>query len=1049
MKTDTLSKKLWEMPELTQINRLPAHSGLIPHPDPASAAASGGINSVNGRKQISSRVLSLDGEWDFRLYPDPDSASWETESRWNSIPVPSNWTMQNVGDDPIYTNVRMPFENTCPLVPDENPTGVHRTRFALPEDWRERRTVIHFGGVESYFELYLNGEFIGLSKDSRLPAEFDITCRVTDGENEVVAKVLRWSDGSYVEDQDHWWMAGIYRSVYLYSTDYAYIEDVFVSGDWDVETREGILDFDVKVNFFRDIGTHTNPDAKSYSGPSQDYTVEAVLSDGAVDFLTHRGSISFSYRRSGYRLAWNRRLPGVEPWSAENPVLYRLIVTLRDASGAVRDVRTLRTGFRNIRIAHRQLLINDRPVMIKGVNRHEHDDEAGKTVSRDAMIADIKLLKQFNFNAVRTAHYPNDPAWYELCDEYGIYVVDEANVEAHDNYAVLCRDPRWRNAFAERVMNMVRRDKNHPCVFAWSLGNESGNGENHSVAADMVRSYDSSRIIHHEGELKRFWAQHSGEGSDEYVGGTNRDNHLVNPMYPPIHDVIRYGVENRDPRPMILCEYSHAMGNSNGTLKEYWEAFWNYPGLQGGFIWDWMDQGIRKVDENGVAYWAYGGDFGESVHDFDFCINGLVWPDRTPHPAMYEFKKLVQPLAVRALCVSEGRYRIINRHDFSNLSSYALGWDLEVNGRSRASGSPDLPEVAPGGAAEITIPHPRPECAEGEEAFVTFRFRLKEETAWASAGHEIAWEQFPVPGRRPPSTRSGRIPGNRTPVAVESKGNDVSLALGEWSLIGNPASGRLSAIRRGNTDLFAALPEINSWRAPTDNDEIRGWSAQETKPAGRWRAAGLDRLELIDESLEISGEKSERPSLVVRRRYRGSDPNKPITHEMILGFDETGGVVFHNIFDYHPALPDLPRVGVVMTTVPGFETVEWFGKGPWENYIDRDSAPVGLYSGAVDEQFVPYILPQENGNRTEVRFMKLHGEPGSITFKGRFEFSVSRYTADELSRCRHTNELKPIAGTVVTLDLRQRGLGTASCGPDTLDKYTIPSGRHRFSFTLS
>ena len=637
-----------------------------------------------------------------------------------TIPVPSNWTLQpkcwvqDTGNGPIYTNVQMPFPNQPPLVPDENPTALYRTVFTLPKAWHKHRVVLHFGGVESYLELYLNGTFIGLSKGSRLPAEFDLTEHLRTTENQILAKVVRFSDGSYLEDQDHWWMAGIYRSVYLYCTEYAYIEDIATRADWDTDRREGLLDFSSKINFCCAIGN-------GRSGPDKDYTLEAVLSDASGNLLVHSEMVSASYRRSGYELKWSRRLPGVRPWSAEAPALYCLTVALRDKAGTVCDVRTLRIGFRNIRIENRQLLINGRPVMIKGVNRHEHDDRQGKSVSRAMMLTDIRLLKQFHFNAVRTSHYPNDSAWYELCDEYGIYVMDEANIEAHDNYALICRDPRWRSAFVERTMNMVRRDKNHACIFAWSLGNETGNGENHAAAARAVRNYDPGRILHHEGEVKRTWAQ----GANEYTGGTNRDNDLADPMYPAVEEVIRYALEGRDPRPMILCEYSHAMGNSNGGLKEYWEAFWQYKGLQGGFIWDWVDQGLRKVDEKGNAYWAYGGDFGETIHDFDFCNNGMVWPDRRPHPAMYEFKKLVQPVRMRPL--GEGHYEIVNRHDFSSLAAYALEWKIESDGGPTHSGCMEVPEVGPGGSCEIALPA---ECKRylhnnDRETFITFRFSLK------------------------------------------------------------------------------------------------------------------------------------------------------------------------------------------------------------------------------------------------------------------------------------------------------------------------------------
>ena len=711
MKAINVSRNFWELPELTQVNRLPAHSCLIPFSDSDE-------HGINGRDEVSPNFLRLDGQWKFHLFAQPHEAVWEDCGEWKSIRVPGNWTMQEVGDEPIYTNVQMPFENNYPLVPKDNPTGVYALNFEIPRTWAGKRIVMHFGGVESYCEVFLNGEFIGLSKDSRLPAEFDISSKIQDGDNQLIVKVIRWSDGSYIEDQDHWWMAGIYRSVYLYCTEDAYIEDIFAHADLDLLTREGILNVDTKINFSWEIGENHNYDGKTFTGPQNDYLIDILLKDGKKDLLRRSGKISCSYRQSSYRLKTQSRLGGIEPWSAENPKLYRLTITLKDSSGKVQDQRSLRVGFRNICIKNKKLLINGSAVMFKGVNRHEHDDKTGKTISRESMLADIRLLKQFNFNAVRTAHYPNDPLWYDLCDEFGIYVIDEANVEAHDNYATICRDPRWHNAISERVMNMLRRDKNHACIFAWSLGNESGNGENHAAAAGMVRAYDNSRILHHEGELKEDWTQ----AKHTFRGALNKDNDLINPMYPSIDQVISCAVESRDPRPVILCEYSHAMGNSNGTLKEYWEAFWKYPGLQGGFIWDWVDQGILKTDEKGVDYWAYGGDFGESIHDFDFCINGMVWPDRKPHPAMYEFKKLAQPVLMEAVSTTEGRYLVCNRHDFMNLSAYTLSWDLQINGVSRATDTVELPEIPPGSSAAIQVPHGQPMGRIDEESFTLFRF---------------------------------------------------------------------------------------------------------------------------------------------------------------------------------------------------------------------------------------------------------------------------------------------------------------------------------------
>ena len=656
------------------------------------------------------------------------------------------------------------------------------------------------------------------------------------------------------------------------------------------------------------------------------------------------------------------------------------------------------------------------------------------------MIADIKLLKQFNFNAVRTCHYPDDMEWYELCDEYGIYLIDEANIEAHDNYEVLCRDPRWKAAFEERVMNMVRRDKNHPSIFSWSLGNETGNGENHSQVCDRVRAYDPSRIIHHEGEVKRYWTQGGGK-ANMYTGGCNGDNDIINPMYPPIQSIIEHAVKGEDPRPVILCEYSHAMGNSNGTLKEYWEAFYQYKGLQGGFIWDWVDQGLKIVDEKGVEYWGYGGDFGEKIHDFDFCINGLIWPDRTPHPAMYEFKKLTQPIAMKALSTTEGRFTLTNRNYFSNMDAYEMEWKIEVQGRLFSQGKGELPQIAPLQTVPLTLIYDLPALKEGEEAFITFSFTLKEDAPWAPAGHEVAWEQFAMTGLAKESVATLSSCG----ASLSLKGDTVILAGGAWEITGDSGRGELAGWKKDGKEIFASCPEMNIWRAPTDNDEIRGWNGQESKPAGFWRRAGLHDLRLVKSSL--CGLEEDK-AILLERIYAGTDEALPLSHSLKISLTPAGEVLLSSHFSLASGLPDLPRIGLKMACVPGYEELEWFGKGPWENYCDRNSAPVGLYSGTVDEQFVPYILPQENGNKTDVRRMSLSGGGNDLSFRGFFEFSVSHYSAGELEKCFHTNEPVPCKETFITLDLKQKGVGTASCGPDTLDRYRVYPGDYDFDVIL-
>jgi len=1046
-KPTNVSLNLWEMPEITNLNRLPAHSGLIPFPNPKVA--------MDHTPQESPFFMNLDGDWKFQLYPKPqvvDSAVLEVDyddSDWGSLPVPANWTMHDVGDDPIYTNVQMPFENNPPLVPEDNPTGVYRLTFSLPSDWSGRRTVIHFGGVESYYEVYVNGNLAGMAKDTRLPSEFEITDLLQDGDNHLAVKVLRWSDSSYIEDQDHWWMAGIYRSVYLYSTDDVFIQDIFAKTDLDLSSKAGLFELDVDINFA--VEHIKQLPGKAY-GPATDYRITAELIDADGNFIWEGANrINHSYRKSEYTTQFTATLPGVRPWSAESPYLYDLIVGLEDNLGEKIEARKVRVGFRNVQIKDRELLLNGQPVLIKGVNRHDHDDTTGKTVSRETMIKDILLLKQFNFNAVRTSHYPNDSLWYDLCDEYGLYVIDEANIEAHHNYATICRDPRWENAFLERGMRMVRRDKNHACIFAWSLGNETGHGENHIKMTDAIRDYDPTRIIHHEGEVKEYWSQHPNPeigdhwdaGGFAFSGGTNYANDIVNPMYAPIDAVIQFALDSTDPRPLILCEYSHAMGNSNGSLKEYWEAFETYHGLQGGFIWDWVDQGLKKVDEDGNEYWAYGGDFGEDIHDFDFCCNGLIAPDRTPHPAMYEFKKLAQPVAVEAISLADMRFRILNKQYFTDMQWLDLAWEIQVEGETVAEGVIDEMIIAPQSSGDIQI---NADIDGDGETFINFYFRAKVVTPWCEVGHIVGWEQLQLThASERPLTTADRLPLNN----LEGT-DDIVLEVNDLKL--EVSNGSITALHWKDQPILVDGPDMNIWRAPTDNDGIRNRPTQEGKPMTEWLKIGLNDLQLKDQSVQLE-EDEDGVTLLIDKTYTPKLSDSTVQFQQRWSFHADGVIVVDNMIDADTTLPTLPRIGINFQTAEGFEQVEWYGRGPQENYIDRNAGTkIGRYAGSVDEQYFPYILPQENGNKTDVRWFSLsNGEHTvTVTAEDTLEFSVSHYTADDLFTSYHTNELidKKRPETIVTLDHKQRGLGTGSCGPATLAKYCVEPGTYRFRYAI-
>ncbi len=1040
----------WEQPELTQLNRLPMRSTLYPFANIQQAKT--------GIGDASPWYSSLNGDWTFCLVSHPEEAPvafMQPDARENdfqSISVPGNWTMQGY-DKPHYTNIQMPWKNDPPHVPSQdNPTGLYRRSFKVPASWRGRRVVLHFGGVESMLCVYVNGTFVGMSKDSRLPAEFDISGYVKSGDNMLAAMVIRYCDGSYVEDQDHWWMAGIYRDVYLYSTADTYIQDVFATASLDHHYEDGLLSVKTQLGFAKE--------------PRRDYQVEALLYDKTKKVATLAGMISCSYRVSQYELTLKGKVKRPRQWSSEVPHLYTLVVVLKDGKRVI-ETTSCRVGFRSIAVKGRELLINGKPVLIRGVNRHDHHDALGKTIPRETMIKDIEVLKQFHFNAVRTAHYPNDPLWYDLCDAYGLYVLDEANIESHDNYSTLCRDPRWSQAFYERCMRMVARDKNHPCVIGWSLGNESGYGENHDRVAAAIRRYDPSRFLHHEGTLKPTWHQ----SGNTYEMHGSRSNDILGPMYPSIDELRRLGsvVAKEEYRPYIPCEYSHAMGNSNGSLEEYWDLVKTRHGLQGGFIWDWVDQGILQVSgvgsgwdltelkgkaleaaraechkPGGGYHWAYGGDFGDEPNDANFCINGMVWPDRTPHPAMYEFKKLVQPISIKYV---KGKLRIRNEQDFLDLNWLQGEWAVKCTGKIVQKGQLPSLHTQPGKQDEIALSLRSVDLEPGDELFLLVQFKTRQKMPWCPRGHLVAWEQFALrQNRKKVSSQRGKLP---RPSVVDHK-NRIQVVAGTKEFVFDKGEGILSSLRSAGEDIITVGPRLQVWRAATDNDGIKKWSGQRNKPLGKWLDAGLDQL--CFEKSEVSVvSKGSGVQVSIRQKAYGCSSDNGFEHLHTYFITADGCVSVKNLVTSFGQLPSLPRIGVTMQLVPGFETLSWFGRGPHETYCDRKAgAWVDLYKSTVAEQYVPYIMPQEHGNKVDVRWLQLENGKHKIRFTAdqTMECSASHFTAADLYAAFHTSELVPRKEIIVNIDWGQRGLGTGSCGPQTLPAHEILPGSYAFGYSL-
>ncbi|MDR1232261.1 MAG: DUF4981 domain-containing protein [Spirochaetaceae bacterium] len=800
----------WENPEIQGLNRLPMRSPLLPFDSEAAALAHAVAGPEFQNPANSPFYLGLDGEWSFKLLNSPmennhpqdghspsDAPGLERPPEWvkpayaaggwDAIRVPGTWSLQGY-DKPHYTNVQMPFDLVPPRAPEHNPTGLYRRTFALPSSWNGRRVVLHVGSAESCCLVYVNGAFAGAGKDTRLPQEYDITAFLTEnrnrpdrmpGLNTVCLKVVRYSDASYIEDQDQWWFGGIHRSVFLYSTEDCYIGDIKalpgkVEGDG--ENRRGILDLRITLGGNVPQGRNTGnaavlaeaPGAESVAGAQSEretpFTIRYSLyplvlpknGDEAARFAARIAADAKAIVSGELTLACNYRLntntvattlmvdrPAV--WSHESPALYILAVSLfRD--GRHIESTAFTTGFRNIQIANRELLINGKPVLIKGANRHEHDDKTGKTLSVETMMRDIMLLKQHNFNAVRTCHYPNDENWYELCDRYGIYLTDEANIEHHCFYDQLSRDSAWSFAYISRVQRMAERDKNHPSVIVWSLGNESGDGPNHNLTSAWLRAYDSGRPVHYEGAV-RPEAGPDGYTLDSLCRGRNITD-IIGPMYPAISLIAAFAARRDDDRPLIMCEYSHAMGNSNGSLADYWTAIETHHGLQGGYIWDWIDQGLEAHTEGpGSArkkYWKYGGDFGDEPSDYDFCLNGLLFPDRSPKPALAECKQLFSPVRLKPLPGTPYRFTVENRFDFTSLGAVELRWELGTEHETLCRGTETLPDLPPHTSGEIRIPVPDP--VRNSEHRGTLYFHgdicLKSASPWAEAGFAIGQTEW-------------------------------------------------------------------------------------------------------------------------------------------------------------------------------------------------------------------------------------------------------------------------------------------------------------------
>ncbi|MDZ7772225.1 MAG: glycoside hydrolase family 2 TIM barrel-domain containing protein [Balneolaceae bacterium] len=1060
---DTAAHPDWENPLMIARNKEPGRATSIPFPSEEAALGAHRSESTLGADRGEPLVAthryespwhrSLNGQWKFHwaLRPEERPQNFhETDfnaADWPTIRVPSSWQTQGFGT-PIYSNITYPFAKDPPRVtrepPEEytsytlrNPVGSYRTTFTIPDDWDGRQTFLHFAGVKSAFYLWINGQKVGYSQGSMTPAEFNITDYLRPGENVLAAEVYRWSDGSYLEDQDMWRLSGIYRDVFLYSTADLRIRDFHVRTDLDPQYRDATLRLTTHI---QNLGEQ----------PARDLRIQAELLDPkgntvGQDPLLGQGTAYVSPGEESI-IDLQTTIANPDKWTAETPSLYTLVLRLYDADQNLLEVHTDRVGFREVEVSGGHLLVNGQPVYLKGVNRHEHDPDLGRTVSRERMIEDIRLMKRHNINAVRTSHYPNHPDWYELTDRYGLYVVDEANIESHgmgyDPEETLANRPGWREAHVDRVRRMVERDKNHPSVIIWSLGNEAGDGTHLEAAAEWIRRRDPTRPI-----------QYERAGTRSYVD-------LVTPMYNHPWNLVDYASEEqgsvygsyrpngvfsyeagpRD-RPLILCEYAHAMGNSVGNLQDYWDVIEGHDHLQGGFIWDWVDQGLRATDAEGREYFTYGGDYGDVPNDENFNINGLVDPDRTPQPELQEVKKVYQNIEIVPADLERWRVEVRNQNFFRDLGYVDLTWELTENGHPVQSGTLPRLRVPPQDQQVITLPVEEFEPRPGAEYHLMVRARLAEDTPWAEAGHTVAWNQHQAPVDVPPAPKAD--PSAMPQMSVSEDPEAFTVEGEHFTVTVDKSTGNLSSfVWEGEERLRGPLTP-NFWRVPNDNDQRNGMPDR----LGAWKQAGPSR--------QVTDIRSEHSLTGVRIYVQSELPvgeGLPYTTTYtVLGSGDV--LVEAELSHEDPELPVIPRFGMQLTLPAAYDQIAWFGRSPRETYFDRKTgAALGVWGMSVAGQAYTYVRPQENANHTGVRWMVLADQAGEgLLVEGLTTLYAGAwpYTMEELASASHMHELQSGGAVTLNIDLAQMGLGgDNSWGARPHEQYRLPVKPYRYAFRL-
>lgn len=1034
----------WETQKCLHRNRLASRSSFVPFAEEEAA-----LSFERGNSPF---FQLLNGTWKFSYWPSPAESpqnfyedtkdACNMVEQWDDIPVPSNWQMLGYGH-PHYTNVNYPFPADPPHVPTENPTGCYKKTFFVPAEWQDRYVTLNFEGVDSAFHVWVNGVAVGYSQGSRIPSEFDIAPYLHAGDNTLAVRVYQWSDGSYIEDQDQWWLNGIFRDVYLLARPKMHIADVAVQSSFAAKDRSAQLSAKVTV---------ASSGAATSTGTVAITLLDAQNQPVALNLTQREVQVNAS---SEVLLEFQSEINAPRPWSAEDPYLYRLLVTLYDEHNTVVEVVPQRVGFRSIVLKDGLFEVNGVALKLRGMNRHEFNTDFGRAVPYTAMLHDVLLMKQHNINTVRTSHYPDDPRFLDLCDQYGLYVIDEADLECHgfisavmspkdqptnpaefgDYYerkgqeaaSFLSDNPEWEAAYIDRAARMVERDKNHACVVMWSLGNESFFGRNHEAMAEWIRAHDTTRLIHYEGDREAKVAD------------------VFSTMYTSVADLIKLGEQTELTKPHILCEYGHAMGNGPGGLSEYWDAIYTYPRLQGGCIWEWRDHGIRRQTATGEEYFAYGGDFGDEPNDGNFVIDGMLFADSTPSPSLLEYKKVIEPVRVEMVDVAQGLVRIHNHYDFSTLRHLTCSWSLHKEGTLVEQGVLELPEIAAHSSATVQVPFTLPAGHGVWDYWLNLTFSLAYATSWAPAGHEVATAQFQVAAAEPAQPLAVQT----MPVLrCDEAGNILVIQGPEMEVRFDMVYGVISSWLSSGVQLLERGPKLEFWRATTDND--RGF----TNVAGHWRTYGVDalqqRIDRVDYEVLAGGRAVK---IVVAARI--APPIKAwgiaCTYEYtIYGNGDVVLTVHGTPTEGGPET--LPRIGLELRLPTDFANVSWYGRGPGESYIDSKQAnQVGVYSATVEQLFTSYTFPQENGNRTDVQWVSVANKRGvGLLAVGMpdLNFSLHRYTTEQLEKARHTYELSEAGQLIWHLDYRQHGLGSASCGPDVLPQHKLWTEPFTFALRL-